>query len=163
MPIVLNTSSLSTLHRTRCLQVLQSLFQGQRIVVPRAVIGEFSAKFMCPSFVEQIDLDPRQRATADTITGLAAGEREAIALARETSSLLIVDDRKARSKAKEMGISIVGSLGVIKQAFVDCHIFEDERNRFIQEGRSFSYWPDEIVEDVIRSRKPGSAHEEYSL
>jgi len=154
MPVVLNTSSLSTFHRTECLVVLQRLFPRERFLVPNGVIGEFSARFAPPAFFERTNLDTRQQKIAEAITGLSAGEREAIALAKETDSLLIVDDGKARKKAKEMGVKVVGCLGIIRQAYVDCHIFKEERDRFIREGSLVSYWPNEVVEDVLRSQKP---------
>jgi predicted nucleic acid-binding protein len=45
-----------------------------------------------------------------------AGEAEAIALASETEHLLIIDDRKGRLWAQRLGVSVIGTIGVIVRA-----------------------------------------------
>ena len=48
---------------------------------------------------------------------LDAGESAAIALAVEVSAdLILADERKGRRKAAEMGLEVVGLLGVISEA-----------------------------------------------
>ena len=47
---------------------------------------------------------------------LGMGEVEAIILAEELKAVLIVDDRKARQVAERMGIEIIGSLKIVKEA-----------------------------------------------
>lgn len=47
---------------------------------------------------------------------LHRGEREAIALAKERNSALLVDEREARREALGLGITVVGSLNVLKEA-----------------------------------------------
>jgi predicted nucleic acid-binding protein len=47
---------------------------------------------------------------------LHLGEREAIALARETSSPLLVDDLLGRREAQRLGIDVLTSLTVLQQA-----------------------------------------------
>lgn len=44
------------------------------------------------------------------------GEAEAIALAYERGFQIILDDRQARSVAKNLGISIIGTVGVLVKA-----------------------------------------------
>jgi predicted nucleic acid-binding protein len=48
---------------------------------------------------------------------LGKGEREAIALAQQHQSLLLVDEVYARSAAARMGIETVGSLGILVEAY----------------------------------------------
>jgi predicted nucleic acid-binding protein len=48
---------------------------------------------------------------------LGKGEREAIALAQQYQSLLLVDEVYARSVAARMGIETVGSLGILVEAY----------------------------------------------
>ncbi|MGI8542269.1 MAG: DUF3368 domain-containing protein [Aridibacter sp.] len=45
-----------------------------------------------------------------------AGEAEAIALASEKSCLLISDDRQPRAAAKRLGVSVIGTIGVLVRA-----------------------------------------------
>ena len=59
-----------------------------------------------------------------SLARLDAGERDAIMLAAELNAeQLIVDDREGRRIAKERGIPVIGTLGVLKEAaamgFVD--------------------------------------------
>lgn len=44
------------------------------------------------------------------------GEAEAIALARGRGWRIILDDRKAREVAKQMGLSVIGTVGLLIQA-----------------------------------------------
>jgi uncharacterized protein len=57
----------------------------------------------------------RQR-LAQLPRSLAQGEREAILLAEETRTPLLVDERKARDTAAQRGIEVIGSLWVLKEA-----------------------------------------------
>jgi uncharacterized protein len=57
------------------------------------------------------------RAFVDQLPGrLHLGEREAIALAKERGVALLVDEREARKATSQLGIHVVGSLRVLKEA-----------------------------------------------
>ncbi len=45
-----------------------------------------------------------------------AGEAEAIALAVEKNCLLISDDKQARAAAKRLGVSVIGTAGILIRA-----------------------------------------------
>ena len=45
-----------------------------------------------------------------------AGEAEAIALASEKNCLLISDDKQARAAAKRLGVSVIGTAGILIRA-----------------------------------------------
>jgi predicted nucleic acid-binding protein len=53
---------------------------------------------------------------------LGEGEREAIILAQELGAVLLVDDPDAREMAVELGVSILGSLGLLREAKLQGHI-----------------------------------------
>jgi predicted nucleic acid-binding protein len=58
-----------------------------------------------------------QQATVRTFPRtLGAGEREAIMLAHELGAVLIVDDPDARDTAARLGMSFLGSLGILREA-----------------------------------------------
>jgi predicted nucleic acid-binding protein len=157
MTIVLNTNALSTFHRTNSLNVVESLFVGQDVLAPEGVVQELlRGNFTPPSFIKRITLTGSQSSTANSIGGLHPGEREAIVLAKDTDGLLITDDREAKKKAQGLGVNVVGCLTVIKNAFTECHIYENERDRIIKEGRMVSYWPEDIVREILSLRKGGT-------
>jgi hypothetical protein len=59
----------------------------------------------------------RDRAFVDQLPQkLHLGEREAIALAKEQNTVLLVDEREARREAIRQGITVIGSLRVLKEA-----------------------------------------------
>ena len=64
----------------------------------------------------------RQEALCDPIAPeampprLHAGEREAIALARQMGLPLLVDDPSARREARRLGVSVAGSIAVLLEA-----------------------------------------------
>lgn len=59
----------------------------------------------------------RDRAFVDQLPPkLHLGEREAIALAKEQREVLLVDEREARREAIRQGITVMGSLRVLREA-----------------------------------------------
>jgi uncharacterized protein len=64
----------------------------------------------------------KQRSLTSSLTALhlpgtlGAGEREAIALARELGAVLIVDDADAREAALRLQVPVLGSLGLLREA-----------------------------------------------
>jgi predicted nucleic acid-binding protein len=62
-------------------------------------------------------LSAQDRALVDRLPHkLHLGEREAIALAQERGTPLLVDEREARREAQRQGVAVVGSLWVLTQA-----------------------------------------------
>ena len=55
-------------------------------------------------------------------SGLHAGEREAIALAREQGAQLLVDEARARRAASELKIEVIGTLRILAEAKRRGHI-----------------------------------------
>ncbi|MCC5913570.1 MAG: DUF3368 domain-containing protein [Balneolaceae bacterium] len=109
--IVSDTSCLILFHKIGELELLKKLFG--KLHITETVLKEFNQKI--PDWIEVIE------PTSDLQKGLSSyldkGEATAIALSAEhENSLLIIDEVKGRKAAKEMGISVTGSLGVLVAA-----------------------------------------------
>ncbi len=112
---VSNTSLLIALKHAELLEKLNLLFQ--RIIVPPSVMRELSVKekeyFQGLSFLSVEE--PRDRRLVLVLkTIVDEGEAEAMTLALEKNSLLIIDDLKGRKAARRLGLEIIGTLGVLK-------------------------------------------------
>lgn len=109
--IVSDTSCLILFYKIGELELLKKLFG--KIHITDTVSKEFNKPV--PSWIEVIQLK------TDIYKGLSGyldpGEATTIALALEhDDSLVIIDEIKGRKAAKEMGISVTGSLGVLVAA-----------------------------------------------
>ncbi len=107
--VLSDTSCIILLHKLGKLDLLQKLF-GTVYTTPE-VATEFGKPL--PAWFEiRYALDHDYRSLADKV--LDKGEASAIALALETENvLLIIDELKGRKVAAELGIPIVGTLGII--------------------------------------------------
>ena len=129
MIIVADTSPINYLVLIKEIEVLPRLYG--KIVIPEAVREELlrpEAPEIVRIWTAQAPawLETRTPASVadSSLARLDAGERDAIMLAAELNAeQLIVDDREGRRIAKERGIPVIGTLGVLKEAaamgFVD--------------------------------------------
>lgn len=66
------------------------------------------------------------------VSGLDDGESEAIILADELKSdVLIMDERKGRKVAQKLGINITGTVGVLLQAYSETMLSSDEIKAYL--------------------------------
>jgi predicted nucleic acid-binding protein len=124
MSIVSNTGPLIALAKVDALGLLTALFGAVHIspAVQRELLGKTG--------VEADRLD--QALNSDWLTVAArpelsapmeillrsidAGERESIALAQKLALPLIIDDRLGRAAARQLGVSVTGTVGVLIEA-----------------------------------------------
>lgn len=116
-PVVSNTSPLITLAGVGLLALLPQLYGA--IWILEVVQDEYVAHQEPPDIdirslwwlsVHPIATDP----TLHTLSGFGAGEAAAISLAQACHArLVIVDDKRARPVARERGLVLVGTLGVL--------------------------------------------------
>lgn len=93
--------------------------QFTKVIAPPAVIAEFGI----PLPWLGIAVPRNTTLVAALRLQVDAGESEAITLASESpGSEIIIDDRKARRIAEEMGLPIVGTVGLILRAKRDGHL-----------------------------------------
>jgi len=117
MIVVADTSPLNYLVLIRHQDVLPSLFG--RVLTAPAVIAELRHPGT-PAAVRSWATTPppwlevRAPASIDPDLGLGPGEAEAISLARELKAdVVLIDERKALTVARECGLFVTGTLGVL--------------------------------------------------
>jgi predicted nucleic acid-binding protein len=110
--IISDTSCLILLDNINELEILNKLFGV--VTTTSEVADEFGK--MLPAWIEM--LQPRDQNYQATIEEeVDKGEASAIALAVELQNcLLIIDDLRGRKLAHELGLNIIGTLGVIVDA-----------------------------------------------
>ena len=134
MIVIADTTPIITLMKLQRLDLLEKLFDT--VIVPNAVFEELISNSQyfteaqtvveCP-FLKRLEVSDRQSIKIlREVVGLDTGESEAIALAEEKQAdLLIIDERKGRRTAKQMGLKITGTIGILLHAF-DCKILSSE-------------------------------------
>ena len=120
MIIVSDTTSLIVLEKLDSLHLLCDLFK--QVLVPTVVMEEIAVG--SPDIYEKFkQLDCCEIAEVDQTTRLSsllsildAGEAHAIELAICLKLPLIIDERKGREVAKQLGVKITGFAGILIQA-----------------------------------------------
>jgi len=108
--VVSDSTCLIGLERIGELNILSALFDP--IMIPPEVEREFGNAI---SWLQTESLTSGVLVAALRMI-VDAGEAEAIALASEKSCLLISDDKQARSAAKRLGVTVIGTVGVLVRA-----------------------------------------------
>lgn len=126
MIVISDTTPIISLMKTNRLNLLKEMFSI--VYIPNAVYMELienknyskEAELIkdC-DFIKVIKIENEKSASIlMNFTGLDAGESEAIILADEQQSdVLLMDEHKGRQVAKKMGIVITGTIGILAQAF----------------------------------------------
>ena len=120
--VIVDTSPLQYLHQAGLLDLFPRLY-GQ-VVVPGAVVTELEAGraqgIVLPDIASLPWVairTPQHPGLLPLVTDLGAGEREALALALEaTDALVVLDDGLARRFARQLGLTMTGTLGVLLRA-----------------------------------------------
>ena len=108
--VVTDSTCLIGLERVGHLDLLPALFEP--ILVPPKVQHEFGT--LLPWLTVETPTDHALVAALNMLVD--DGEAEAIALAHEQRWRIILDDRRARSVARGLGITIIGTVGVLVRA-----------------------------------------------
>ena len=138
MTIISDTTPIISLIKINRLDLLEKLF-GE-ILIPEAVFRELTTNVLFASEAEIVKsskflkVSPIQNKKSLEIlqaaSGLDDGESEAIILADELKSeVLIIDERRGRKVAKNLGISITGTIGILIQAQNEKMISADEMKK----------------------------------
>ncbi|MEL6695161.1 MAG: DUF3368 domain-containing protein [Bacteroidota bacterium] len=110
--VIADASVLIGLNQIDCLDLLKEMYTSVEITsIVKEEIG-----IIQPAWIK-INDNYNSAIFRSLIPRLDQGEASSIALALEyEDSLLIIDERKGRNQAKEMGVRITGLLGIIIRA-----------------------------------------------
>ena len=169
MAVVSNTSPLTNLLAIDRFQPLSQLYDV--VVVPEAVVEEINIDLDKPGPKQgQIPkeelsslswLEIKQVDNHDLVRSLTrvldSGESEAIALALETEAeLLLIDERKGRDVARQMGVNPTGLLGVLIEA-KDKEIITNVKPVLDSLRVDAGFWiSEELYHRVLREVEEGS-------
>ena len=120
-PVINNNSPLVGVLGLNLLFLLRDLYT--EVWIPRAVEKEFLRKdpmvrretLKNTPWIKTVDLTDPQ--TAAVYVGLDDGETETLALANEHDArLVLLDEKVGRRKAKEIGLTVKGTVGILLEA-----------------------------------------------
>ncbi|MCM1160040.1 MAG: DUF3368 domain-containing protein [Roseburia sp.] len=126
MIVISDTTPILSLLKAKQLELLRQLYGS--VIVPEAVYEELTmnsafvnerAIIMECSFivVEKVHNQESVRLLRD-VTGLDAGESEALILYKEKKAdILLMDEHKGRSVAKKMSVEHIGTVGILMSAY----------------------------------------------
>ena len=122
--VIADASLLIALAKIEALALLQALFA--RILIPQAVAEECTKHDSYPGaklinqaiqaekiIVNDIEDSSRSRELLATESRLGAGEAQAILLAIEKQSLLLIDEKLGRNFARYHKVKVIGTAGVL--------------------------------------------------
>lgn len=140
----------SDLHK---LTYLTNLFD--KIILPKAVFDEISHKkspLLSASF-EVVDCVRDE--SFETLSWLLdAGESEAIALAKQKNLPLVIDEKKGRKIAKNMGLKIIGLLGVLYLNIKKELLSREQAEEFLQHAKENGYRiSQKLIDEMFESLK----------
>jgi predicted nucleic acid-binding protein len=143
MTVVTDSGPLIVLAKTSHLHLLPILYS--EVIMPPAVYHEvvivgqtrgYSDADAIQAFFDSRGWQPSEPPRMPPeLTGearLGKGEREAIALAQQHQSPLLVDEVYARSVAARMGIETIGSLGILVEAYRKGHLTPEVLGELLQ-------------------------------
>ena len=126
MIVVSDTTPLISLMKVGRLSLVQSLFG--KVLIPGAVFDELvsNPRFLdeerqiaCADYIVRVDI--QEHSYVDLLrraSGLDAGESEAIWLCdTQKADILLMDEVKGRQVAKQMGLTVMGTIGMLMAAY----------------------------------------------
>lgn len=148
MIVVSDSTTLIVLANAQRFDLLNNLFS--EVCVPPAVWDEIhvKAEVILPDWIKRQCVEPSQ--TLDTLLLLLdQGESEAILLAKALKSPLIIDEKKGRKIALQMGLDILGLLGIVYLNIKRSHITKDDAVLFLNQVRAKGYRISQTLIDAM--------------
>ena len=136
--VISDSTTLIILFDLDRMELLSNLFS--KILIPEAVYREISRKYdiVLPAFMEVVSV--QENVTLNLLKQLLdEGESEAIALALERKSKLIIDEKKGRKIALAQGLEIIGLLGIVYLNIRKGFLSRNEAKQFLDEALHHGY------------------------
>ncbi|XDD53011.1 DUF3368 domain-containing protein [Leptospira sp. WS4.C2] len=146
--VISNTSCLILLSKIQQFGILKSLYNS--VIITDTVKTEFGENI--PDFIKV--KNPKQEFSVKSLEQiLDSGEASTIALALESkNSLVILDDLKARKIAKNLGLKITGTLGILAKAKT-LGIIEDLEKQIDELQRKGIWISDSVLNEIRKINK----------
>lgn len=159
MIVVSDSTPLISLMKVSQLGILQKLF-GE-VLIPEAVFSELTSNDAYPeeaaliensAFVKVVKVsDDKAVSLLQRATGLDRGESEAIVYADDNhADLVLMDEVQGRNVAKGMGLRIMGTVGILINAFREGFLQKTDvvqaLNLMKETGRHIS---DRLIQDAL--------------
>ncbi len=141
--VVTNAGPLIALAKLNLLHLLEPLYG--KVQVPSAVYEEAVVEGMQHGFADAytLRLFMQQKAWVPVFVGeiptdlqaasLDRGEQQAIALALARNGLLLIDEEPARQHARQRGLTVRGTLGVLIEAYRRGSVAADQLRLYFQQ------------------------------
>jgi len=147
--IVSDSTTLIILFDLERTELLKNLFD--EVFIPPIVLEEISVKYpiILPSFMKVEKLKDDELFNALTKL-LDLGESEAISLAKEKNLSLIIDEKRGRKIAKNMGLKVIGLLGLVYLNVKRGFLTKNEASNFLDNAIEHGYRiSKKMVDDVL--------------
>lgn len=159
MLIVSDTTPIITLMKMGQLNILKQLYG--KVLIPNAVYIELTgnekfiteaSQIMSSDFLKVEEVDNEVAVTIlREVSGLDAGESEAIVMANSRKAdLLVMDEHKGRSVAKKMGLPIAGTVGLLLKAFDERMLTAGDIEKCIDSLKETNVRISERLFDIMR-------------
>ena len=125
----------------------------EKILLPKAVFDEVNYKNTC-NFPENFEVvEVKLGDEFDVLLQLLdTGESHAIALAKQRNLPLIIDEKKGRKIAKNLGIHVLGLLGVVYLNIQKGFLSKKEAEDFLETAKKNGYRISEtLINDMFAS------------
>ena len=135
MLVISDTTPIISLLKINRIDLLKTLYE--EVFVPKAVYDELTSNALFDeeaTIVTQADflnvIEVKDRLLVENIlmwSGLDLGESEAIACYKQINAdLLLIDEKRGRSVAREKGLNIIGTIGILLDAYQSKTITKEE-------------------------------------
>ena len=156
MIVISDTTPIVSLIKISRIDLLEKLF-GE-VCIPEAVFRELTTNTIFESEAEIVKNSSFLKITPvknlksleilQAASGLDDGESEAIILADELKSdILVIDERKGRKVAQKLGITITGTIGILIQAHDEKIISTEDIKIYLEQLRNSNI---RLSESLIR-------------
>ena len=147
--IISDSTALIVLFDLDRVELLENLFEV--VYISPIVLEEISVKYpvVLPSFIKVEKLKDNELFNSLKML-LDLGESESIALAKEKNLSIIIDEKKGRKIAKEMGLKVIGLLGIVYLNAKKGFLTKSEASEFIKSAIKHGYRiSKKMVNDVL--------------